>query len=167
MRAASRATSISWSRSSRRRFITTAPAVIDVISPCVAFNNNDGSTKSYDFVRAHNAAVNRIDFIESREEITTSYAPGALQEVEQHDGSVLRLRKLREDYDPQDRVATMSYLQEHHAQGEVVTGLLFVEAAPRDLHANLATVDAPLNSLGEKELCPGSAALAAINDSYR
>jgi len=143
------------------------PAIIDVISPCVAFNNNDGSTKSYDFVRAHNMAVNRIDFIEGREEITASYAPGTLQEVEQHDGSILRLRKLREDYNAQDRVAAMSYLQEHHAKGEVVTGLLFVEAAPRDLHASLGTVKRPLNTLGEKELCPGSAALVALNESYR
>jgi 2-oxoglutarate ferredoxin oxidoreductase subunit beta len=141
--------------------------VIDVISPCVAFNNNDGSTKSYDFVRAHNAAVNKLDFIEGREEITASYGPGTLQEVAQHDGSVLRLRKLREDYDPTNRIAAMTYLQEHHAKGEVVTGLLFVEASPRDLHASLGTVGAPLNSLSEKDLCPGNAALAAFNESYR
>ena len=143
------------------------PAVIDVISPCVAFNNNEGSTKSYDFVRAHNTAVNKLDFIEGRAEITASYAPGTLQEVEQHDGSILRLRKLREDYDPTNRVAAMSYLQEHHAKGEVVTGLLFVEASPRDLHASLGTVKRPLNSLTEKDLCPGSAALVALNEAYR
>ncbi|HXZ68854.1 MAG TPA: 2-oxoacid:ferredoxin oxidoreductase subunit beta [Alphaproteobacteria bacterium] len=143
------------------------PAVLDVISPCVAFNNNEGSTKSYDFVRAHNAAVNKLDFIEERTEITTSYAPGTLQEVEQHDGSILRLRKLREDYNAQDRVAAMRYLQEHHAKGEVVTGLLFVESSPCDLHASLGTVKVPLNSLSEKELCPGSAALSALNENYR
>jgi len=145
----------------------SGPAVIDIISPCVAFNNVEGSTKSYDFVRAHNAAVNKVDFIESRDEITTSYAPGALQEVEQHDGSILRLRKLHEDYNPEDRVSAMRFLQEHHANGEVVTGLLFVESAARDLHANLSTVDGPLNALSEKELCPGNAALIAFNESYR
>jgi 2-oxoglutarate ferredoxin oxidoreductase subunit beta len=143
------------------------PAIIDVISPCVAFNNHTGSTKSYDFVRAHNAAVNKLDFIEERDEITVDYAPGALEEVEQHDGSVLRLRKLRDDYDPQDRTHAMNYLQEHHARGEIVTGLLFVEPKPRDLHANLGTVAAPLNRLGEAELCPGAEALRLVNEDYR
>ena len=80
-------------------------AFLDVISPCVAFNNHSGSTKSYDYVREHNEALNRIDFIEGREEITTQYDPGTLTTVQQHDGSILRLRKLGEEYDPvrQDR----------------------------------------------------------------
>ena len=74
-------------------------AFIDVISPCVAFNNHAGSTKSYDYVREHNEAVNRLDFMPTREPITADYAPGTLQEVVQHDGTVLRLRKLHADYD--------------------------------------------------------------------
>ena len=86
-------------------------AFIDIISPCVTFNNHAGSTKSYDYVREHNEAVNRIDFISSRNEITTMYAPGELVEVQQHDGSMLRLRKLRADYDPTDLNAAMSYMQ--------------------------------------------------------
>src|SRR5512140_1292646 len=75
-------------------------AFIDVVSPCVAFNNHEGSTKSYDYVREHNEAVNRIDFIPRRDAITTDYAPGTTIEVRQHDGTILNLRKLHTDYDP-------------------------------------------------------------------
>ncbi|HEY4371310.1 MAG TPA: 2-oxoacid:ferredoxin oxidoreductase subunit beta [Burkholderiales bacterium] len=142
-------------------------AFIDVVSPCVAFNNHPGSTKSYDYVREHNEAVNRIDFIPHREEITTEYAPGSVQEVVQHDGSVLRLRKLDADYDAHDRIGAMNYLQEHHAQGEVVTGLLYVDPDPEDLHAHLGTVRKPLNTLNTADLCPGNAALDKMNASLR
>jgi 2-oxoglutarate ferredoxin oxidoreductase subunit beta len=142
-------------------------AFIDVISPCVAFNNHPGSTKSYDYVREHNEAVNRLDFIEGREEITAHYAPGEVIEVTQHDGSVLRLRKLAADYDPTDRIRVMNYLQERAAAGEIVTGLLYVKPDSRDLHDYLETVDTPLNRLGERELCPGSVALERINASLR
>jgi len=142
-------------------------AFIDVISPCVAFNNHAGSTKSYDYVREHNEAVNRIDFMPYREEINTDYAPGSVQEVVQHDGSVLRLRKLHAEYDPNNRIGAMNYLQEHQAKGEVVTGLLFVDPEPEDLHAYSNTVQAPLNTLGVNELCPKSAALEKINASLR
>lgn len=143
------------------------PAFIDIISPCVAFNNHAGSTKSFDFVREHNSAVNALDYIEPRAEITTEYKPGEVIDVEQHDGSIIRLRKLHADYDPTDRVAAMNYLQARHADGELVTGLLFVDPNPRDMHAALRTVDAPLNTLQAKELCPGSARLAEINAEYR
>jgi 2-oxoglutarate/2-oxoacid ferredoxin oxidoreductase subunit beta len=142
-------------------------AFIDCISPCVAFNNHPGSTKSFDYVREHNEAVNRLDFMTPREEITVDYAPGTVEIVEQHDGSKLALRKLAADYDPHDRLTAMSYLQERAAVGEIVTGLLYVEPEAADLHAHLETVDTPLNALGEAELCPGSAALAKINASMR
>ena len=142
-------------------------AFIDVISPCVAFNNHAGSTKSYEYVRAHNEAVNRLDFIEGREEITADYAAGEVISVTQHDGSVLRLRKLAADYDPTDRVRVMNYLQERGAKGEVVTGLLYVQPDSSDLHENLNTVEAPLNQLSERELCPGGVALDRINASLR
>ncbi len=142
-------------------------AFIDVISPCVAFNNHAGSTKSYDYVRAHNEAVNRLDFWPSRDTITVSYADGEVIDVPQHDGSILRLRKVDGDYDPTDRVGAMSYVQEHARRGEFVTGLLYVQADARDLHASANTVPAPLNSLGEKALCPGSAMLERINASLR
>ena len=138
-----------------------------LVSPCVAFNNHPGSTKSYDYVREHNEAVNRIDFFHHREEITTDYAPGSVQEVVQHDGSVLRLRKLHDDYDAHDRIGAMNYLQEHHAKGEVVTGLLFVDPEPDDLHSHLNTAEVPLNTLNRPALCPGAAALDKINASLR
>ena len=142
-------------------------AFIDVISPCVAFNNHPGSTKSYDFVREHNEAVNRLDFMPAKTEITTEYAPGTLQEVVQHDGSVLRLRKLHEDYDASDKAGAMNYLLQRQAAGEIVTGLLYLRPDADDLHRLLNTVDVPLNQLGEKELIPGAAALEKFNASLR
>jgi len=142
-------------------------AFLDVISPCVAFNNHDGSTKSYDYVREHNEALNRLDVITMHPEITTDYPPGSVQEVRQHDGSVLRLRKLEEGYDTSDRIAAMTYVQSRYAEGEIVTGLLYVHAEARDLHAHLNTVAQPLNQLGERELCPGAAALAKFNAGLR
>jgi 2-oxoglutarate ferredoxin oxidoreductase subunit beta len=138
-------------------------ALIDVISPCVAFNNHAGSTKSYDYVRAHNEAVNRLDFMPRRDAITAMYAPGEIIEVTQHDGSVLRLKKLAEGYDPGDRLAAMSHIAAHEARGEILTGLLYVRPGAEDLHGHLNTVQVPLNRLGARELCPGSQALAAIN----
>ena len=142
-------------------------AFIDVVSPCVAFNNHAGSTKSYEYVRQHNEAVNRLDFIEAREEITADYAPGEVVTVAQHDGSMLRLRKLESDYDPTDRIKVMNFLQERAARGEVITGLLYVQPDSTDLHENLNTVDTPLNALTERELCPGNVALERINASLR
>jgi 2-oxoglutarate ferredoxin oxidoreductase subunit beta len=142
-------------------------AYLDVISPCVAFNNHPGSTKSYDYVREHNDAVNRLDVITVREAITADYAPGSVEEVVQHDGSVVRLRKLRGDYDPHDRIAALNILQERAAAGEMVTGLLYVDADPDDLHGNLNTVEAAFNQLAERELCPGAAALQKFNASLR
>ena len=142
-------------------------AFIDVISPCVTFNNHGGSTKSYDYVRQHNEAVSRIDFMEPGTEITTSYAPGEVVDVTQHDGSVLRLRKLHEAYDPSDRYAAMSYMQQHAARGEVLTGLLYIDPVATELHTSLNTCEQPLNTMGAKLLNPGSAALAKINASLR
>src|SRR5476649_1085438 len=88
-------------------------AFIDVISPCVMFNNHAGSTKSFDYVREHNDAVNRLDVITGRDPITVDYAPGSVEMVEQHDGSKLVLRKVSADYDPHDRQGAMSFLQKH------------------------------------------------------
>src|SRR5204863_4613064 len=102
-------------------------AFIDVISPCVAFNNHAGSTKSFDYVREHNEAVNRLDFITARALITVDYKPRSVEIVEQHDGSKLALRKLAANYDVHDRPAAMNFLQQHAAKGQSVPGLLFVE----------------------------------------
>ncbi|MGL4434917.1 MAG: thiamine pyrophosphate-dependent enzyme, partial [Giesbergeria sp.] len=142
-------------------------AFIDVISPCVTFNNHAGSTKSYDYVRQHNEAVSRIDFMPQHSEITAQYAPGEAIDVQQHDGSVLRLRKLHADYDPTDRYAALSYMNAHHARGEVLTGLLYLDPVATDLHLSLNTSDTPLNALGAQQLCPGAKALEKINASLR
>ncbi len=142
-------------------------AFIDVISPCVAFNNHAGSTKSFDYVREHNEAVNRLDFITGRSQIAVDYAPGEVAIVEQHDGSRLALHKLAADYDQTDRIRAMTFLQERAAHGEIVTGLLYVDRDPHDLHRHLETVAAPLNTLGDKDLCPGSAALDKLNAGLR
>ena len=142
-------------------------AFIDCISPCVAFNNHDGSTKSFDYVREHNAAVNFLDVITGRQEITVDYAPGTVETVTQHDGSILRLRKLDDAYDVHDRIAALTYLQQRQAAGEIVTGLLYVDPNPHDLHSHLKTSDTPLNALPDEVLVPGSAALDKINASLR
>jgi 2-oxoglutarate ferredoxin oxidoreductase subunit beta len=142
-------------------------AFLDVISPCVAFNNHPGSTKSFDYVREHNEAVNRLDFITGRAPIHVDYEPGTVEIVEQHDGSRIALRKLDADYDIHDRRAATNFLMERQSAGEVVTGLLYIESESDDLHASLGTVKKPLNSLGERELCPGSAGLAKFNASLR
>jgi 2-oxoglutarate/2-oxoacid ferredoxin oxidoreductase subunit beta len=142
-------------------------AFIDVISPCVAFNNHPGSTKSYDYVREHNESVSRIDFITPRSEITVEAAPGEVVDVRQHDGSLLRLRSLHTDYDPTDRNAAMNYMHRHQALGEVVTGLLYVDPLAADLHTSLNTTATPLNALREPQLCPGAAALSKVNSSLR
>jgi 2-oxoglutarate ferredoxin oxidoreductase subunit beta len=142
-------------------------AFIDVISPCIAFNNHAGSTKSFDYVREHNEAVNFLDVLTGRPPIHVDYAPGSVQIVEQHDGTTLALRKLNNDYDVNDRLAAMTFIHEHAARGQIVTGLLYLEPDASDLHAHLNTVDAPLNALGERELCPGQAALDKLNAGLR
>jgi 2-oxoglutarate/2-oxoacid ferredoxin oxidoreductase subunit beta len=142
-------------------------AFIDVISPCVTFNNHGGSTKSYDYVRQHNEAVSRIDYMTPGEEITAEYSPGEVIDVPHQGGTILRLRKLHADYDPTDRYAALAYMQQHAARGEVVTGLLYLDPLATDLHLALNTCAAPLNALDESSLCPGSAALKAINAALR
>ncbi len=142
-------------------------AFIDVISPCVAFNNHPGSTKSFDYVREHNEAVNHLDVIEARAPIRLDQEPGSVELVTQHDGSVLRLRKLAAHYDPSDRGHALNYLQERGAEGEVVTGLLYVEPDAQEMHDYLGTVATPLNRLGDAELVPGAAALDRLNASLR
>ena len=143
------------------------PAFIDTLSPCVQFNNHAGSTKSYDYVREHNEAVNRLDVIADRKPIEVDYEPGTTISVTQHDGSVLSLHKLAEHYDATDRIAAMAYLAERQAEGEIVTGLLYVNPDPGDLHGALGTTDRPLNSLSDAELVPGQAALDRINAGLR
>jgi 2-oxoglutarate ferredoxin oxidoreductase subunit beta len=142
-------------------------AFIDVISPCVAFNNHAGSTRSYDHVREHNEAVSRIDFIDLAPEVNASPGPGELIELPQADGSTMRLRKLHEGYDPTDRRRALDHIQAMDAHGEIATGLLYVAADAADLHTAINTVPRALNSLAESDLCPGSVVLDQINASLR
>src|SRR6202171_813418 len=142
-------------------------AFIDVISPCVAFNNHEGSTKSFDYVREHNEAVNMLDIMIGREAIKVDYAPGKVVTVQQHDGTYLRLRKLNDEYDPNDRLAAQNLFAPPARKGRGVSGLLFLEADHGDLHEFLDTVEAPLNALGEAELCPGPEILDRYNAAHR
>jgi 2-oxoglutarate ferredoxin oxidoreductase subunit beta len=143
-------------------------AFIDVISPCVAFNNHAGSTKSYDYVREHNEAVNRLDFWPTREAIGADYAEGDVIEVPAGaEGSIIRLRKLAADYDPTDKVNAITHIARAAEKGEVLTGLLYLSPDAEDLHAHLNTYETPFNTLGEKDLCPGSAMLDKINAGLR
>jgi len=142
-------------------------AFIDVISPCVAFNNHNGSTKSYEYIRGHSENVVLADYQPAHEEITADYEPGTTEDVNMPDGSILRLSKLDDAFDPHNRVSALNYVQSRQEEGEVVTGLLYVDPDASDCHEILETVSQPLNELNEQELCPGNDALAAINESFR
>lgn len=142
-------------------------AFLNVVSPCVTFNNNPGSTKSYDYVREHIEATSTVDFVPERSEITTHYEAGTDKMVTMHDGSFLHLHKLSRDWDPEDRISAASALQRARAKGEILTGLLYVNTDYPDLHDTLNTSKKPLNKLTEKELCPGSRALEEINNSLK
>lgn len=142
-------------------------AFLNVISPCVTFNNNPGSTKSYDYVREHIEATATVDFIPMMTEITTSYDEGTAKAVRMHDGSSLLLNKIDSSWDPRDRSSAVQALHAARAKGEVLTGLLYVDAESADLHDTLNTCDTPLNALPQDKLCPGSARLADINASLR
>ena len=142
-------------------------AFIDVISPCVTFNNHPGSTKSFDYVREHNIAVNSLDFITGRDPIEVDYAEGERQLVTLHDGSIIKLHKLDAGHDVTDRAAAFLTLERHRAAGEIATGLIYLNEDAKDLHDALGTTTRPLNELGAEVLCPGSKALKAINASLR
>jgi 2-oxoglutarate ferredoxin oxidoreductase subunit beta len=137
-----------------------------VVSPCVTFNNHVGSTKSYAFTREHMDPV-PLDFVPMREEIRTSYAAGATQEVCMHDGSVIRLHKQSNDYDIEDSQAALNAIAEHRDSGRVLTGLLYIDRDAQEMHEILGTVRRPLNTLTEKELCPGTKVLDSINAGLR
>ena len=142
-------------------------AFLDVVSPCVTFNNNKGSTKSYDFVREHIMATSELDFIPHKKEITVNYEEGKSVLAPLHDGSVLHLHKLAPGWDPTDRRSVIDLLQTARVEGSVPTGLLYLDMRTGDLHELIGTVEKPLNRMGEEELCPGSAVLEQINDSFR
>ena len=142
-------------------------AFIDVISPCVTFNNNAESSKSYDHVRAHAEVLGELDFVASCEKITAQQAQGELNEISMHDGSVLRLRATSKNYDPFDKVAALSASNVASANQEILTGLLYYNEDNRDLHNMLNTEQRALCELNEADLCPGQRALEDINNSLR
>jgi 2-oxoglutarate ferredoxin oxidoreductase subunit beta len=142
-------------------------AIIDVISPCVTFNDHEGSTKSYLNTRKKMLPVIAADFVPPASEITTEYAPGSAVSVQLHDGSTVRLRKLAEDYDTGNRQAAADEIDRHRAKGEVATGLFFLDTKSRDMHDISGTTDVPLSQLPFEKLCPGSAALDELQKSFR
>lgn len=141
-------------------------ALLDVISPCVTFNNHEGSTKSYSWFRNANEAM-PVDFVPMRQEITASYQSGHTHDVCMHDGSILRLHKTNNEYNPEDSESALQAISHYSKQGKILTGLLYINRDREDLHDVLGTVRRPLNTLGEQELCPGSKILDSINAGLR
>lgn len=142
-------------------------AVVDVISPCVTFNDHEGSTKSYAFVKDHEIALQELDYIPFFAEIELEMADGQVQEITLHDGSRLRLRKLGRDYDPHDKLGAIAALHEANQKQEVLTGILYVEEGKPTLHELLHLVDEPLVSLPLEKLRPGPEALAMVMEELR
>ncbi len=142
-------------------------AFIDVISPCVTFNDHEGSTKSYLYTRDHYHDLAPVDFVPIRDEISTSYKEGGSRAITMHDGSIVKFRKVDEDYDPTDRTGAYAQYRRLQAKGEVVTGLLYIEPDDEDMHTENNTVDEPLFDYPYAELCPGSEALEALMGEFR
>jgi len=142
-------------------------AFLNVISPCVTFNNNVGSTKSYDYVRQHVDATSTIDFVPQAQTITASYDEGTTKRVKMHDGSVIQLHKLEQKWDPQNRMSAINAVQAAKAKGEILTGLLYADESSKDLNTLINSSDKPLNTLTETELCPGNDKLKELNLSLR
>jgi len=142
-------------------------AFVDVISPCVTFNDHEGSTKSYAYTREKNVELVQADFVPFTTAITAEYDPGSVQSVTMHDGSTVRLRKIAEDYDPTDRDRAYAYIRDRQADGELVTGLLYLSSDARDMHDQSDTVATPLTQLPYDVLCPGSAELEKLQKRFR
>ncbi|MEO6831839.1 MAG: 2-oxoacid:ferredoxin oxidoreductase subunit beta [Chitinophagaceae bacterium] len=142
-------------------------AFINVVSPCVTFNNNVGSTKSYDWVRDHMAATGTIDFVPHQEAITADYKEGSTETIAMHHGDDIQLHKLEKDWNPHDRLSAITALKQAQAKSEFLTGLLYIDEDTRDLHQILNTVKTPLNKLREDALCPGNNLLQELNNSLR
>jgi len=141
-------------------------AFIDIISPCVTFNNHSGSTRSYEHMREHLDAM-PLDFVPAREEISTDYQEGSCQSVTLHDGAVIRLQKADNGYETGDRAGALTAILSAHEQQRILTGLLFLDPNSKDLNAHINLAMRPLNELGKDELCPGSKVLNSINEGLR
>jgi 2-oxoglutarate/2-oxoacid ferredoxin oxidoreductase subunit beta len=141
--------------------------MIDVISPCVTFNDHEGSTKSYAYAKEHDEVLGDINFVPFFEDISVEYDPGTTKEVTMHDGSRLYLKKIAEDYDPTDKLAAMSLLHETSRRGEFATGILYVEPDKDDFVTLLNLVDEPLSTLPLDKVRPGPDVLEEIMESLR
>ncbi|HEX9051966.1 MAG TPA: 2-oxoacid:ferredoxin oxidoreductase subunit beta [Anaeromyxobacter sp.] len=142
-------------------------SVLDVVSPCVTFNDHEGSTKSYAYMKDHDAPLQELSFVPSYEDISVEYDPGTTTDVTMHDGSHLRLRKLEAGYDPSDRARAVARLMETARTGEVLTGVLFVDPDAPSFVETLGMVDAPLATLPEDRVRPPRAALDEIVEALR
>jgi 2-oxoglutarate ferredoxin oxidoreductase subunit beta len=141
--------------------------MLDVISPCVTFNDHEGSTKSYKFLQEHDEPINEIGFVPSFEDIHVEYAPGEVLDVQMHDGSSLRLRKLVEDYDPTDKTKAVSALMQAHEKGEVLTGVFYIDTKKATFIDQLNMVDVPLATLPESLTRPPREALDNLMHSLQ
>jgi 2-oxoglutarate/2-oxoacid ferredoxin oxidoreductase subunit beta len=141
--------------------------MLDVVSPCVTFNDHEGSTKSYKYMLAHEEPLHEVSFVPAFEEINVDYDPGTTFEVTMHDGSSLRLRKLEEEYDPTDRAKAVQRLMESHAKGEVLTGVFYInEKAPSFIDL-LNVTEHPLATLPESSVRPSREALEKCMEELR
>jgi 2-oxoglutarate ferredoxin oxidoreductase subunit beta len=136
--------------------------MLDVISPCVTFNDHEGSTKSYKYMQEHEEAITEVGFVPSFEDIAVDYDPGTTYDVEMHDGSHLRLRKLHEDYDPSNRITAVKALMESHERGEVLTGIFYIDPKKPNFIDLLNIVDEPLGQLSPARTRPGKPVLDEI-----
>ncbi|MBP9503419.1 MAG: 2-oxoacid:ferredoxin oxidoreductase subunit beta [Candidatus Promineofilum sp.] len=138
-------------------------AILDIISPCVAFNNEDTSTKSYNYGKEHETPLHGIGFVPKEEEIyIEAYDPGEMRIVEMHDGSIIKLRKLETDYDPTDRMGAMHRLQWAQENQEFITGLVYYDPSRPNLGETLHLPDEPLSALPDERIRPPAAALANL-----
>ena len=142
-------------------------AMIDVISPCVTFNDHEGSTKSYSYVKEHDEPLGEVSFVPFFEDITVEYDPGTTTEVTMHDGSRLLLKKLGDDYNPTDRMQALHVLHETLRRGEFATGVIYVEPDKDDFITQLNLVDEPLAALPMDRTRPGKAVLDEVMESLR
>jgi len=141
--------------------------VIDVVSPCVTFNDHDGSTKSYSYVKDHEEALHELDFVPFFEEISVEIPEGEVTDVALHDGSHLRIRKLERDYNPTDRMAALASLEEAAAKGEVLTGVLYLNTTSPTFIELLNLVEEPLATLPQTRVRPSKSALDEVMEELR
>jgi 2-oxoglutarate ferredoxin oxidoreductase subunit beta len=142
-------------------------SVIDVISPCVTFNDHQGSTKSYSYMKDHESMLHELDYVPYFEEIAVEIPEGEVREVEMHDGSHLRIRKLHREYDPTNRLAAATLLEEAEAKGEVLTGVLYVNTSKPTFLEQLNIMDQPIGTLPESKTRPSREVLEQVMEELR